>query len=169
MTTINNSLKKSWRLLEGSISKRLIDFKHKWKNGSDEDIFAELVFCLFTPQSKAKSCWASVNVLLDKDLLLKGVKSEIAKELNRVRFRNNKAGYLILASLAFIRRRLLLLIAALAGLGFALHLSYIEKDILQVWCLYCVISQAIIALITLLSLGWLVAFERSRLRGEKPA
>jgi len=42
-------------------------------------------------------------VLLDKDLLLKGTKSEIAKELNRVRFRNNKAGYLILAREQFTR------------------------------------------------------------------
>jgi uncharacterized membrane protein len=79
------------------------------------------------------------------------------------------AGYLLLAVLSLARRRFLLLIAALVGLGFALYLSHIERDILQVWCLYCVISQAIIASITLLSLGWLVAFERRRLRGEKPS
>jgi uncharacterized membrane protein len=67
------------------------------------------------------------------------------------------------------RRRFLLLIVTLPALAFALYLSHVEKDILQVWCLYCVISQAIIALLTLLSLGWLIAFERAKLHGEKPA
>jgi len=65
--------------------------------------------------------------------------------------------YLLLGILALTRRRFLLLFAALIGLGFALHLSGVERDILSVWCLYCVISQGIIALITLLSAAWLVA------------
>jgi uncharacterized membrane protein len=64
------------------------------------------------------------------------------------------AGYLALAGLAFWRQRALLFLAALAGLGFALRLTFIEEFALGVWCLYCVISQVIIALITLLSLGW---------------
>jgi vitamin-K-epoxide reductase (warfarin-sensitive) len=67
------------------------------------------------------------------------------------------AGYLALAGLALARRRGLLLAAAIPALGFALYLSNIERSVLQVWCLYCVISQCIIALMTLLSLGWLVA------------
>ena len=75
------------------------------------------------------------------------------------------AGYLALAGLALLRRRKLVAAAALVGLGFALYLTYVEKDILMVWCLYCVISQAIIALITLLALGW-VARDRF---GRKPA
>ncbi|HMD77173.1 MAG TPA: vitamin K epoxide reductase family protein [Terracidiphilus sp.] len=65
------------------------------------------------------------------------------------------AGYLALAGLALARQRALVFLAALAGLGFALRLTFIEEYVLQVWCLYCVISQAIIALITLLGLGWL--------------
>ncbi|MGD0731671.1 MAG: vitamin K epoxide reductase family protein [Terracidiphilus sp.] len=67
------------------------------------------------------------------------------------------AGYLALAGLALMRRRGLQTAAAVLGLGFALYLSNIERSVLQVWCLYCVISQGIIALITLLSLGWLLA------------
>ena len=77
-------------------------------------------------------------------------------------------GYLAIAVLALARRRFLLLVAVLLGLGFALYLTHIEKDILQVWCLYCVISQGVIAVLTLLSIGWLVAFERAKLRGKKP-
>jgi uncharacterized membrane protein len=64
------------------------------------------------------------------------------------------AGYLVLGGLAFWRQRALVFLCALVGLGFALRLTFIEELVLQVWCLYCVISQAIIALIVLLSLGW---------------
>lgn len=67
------------------------------------------------------------------------------------------AGYLLMALLSLARRRALLLAGVLIGLGFALYLTHIEKDVLEVWCLYCVISQGIIALLTLLSAGWLIA------------
>jgi vitamin-K-epoxide reductase (warfarin-sensitive) len=62
------------------------------------------------------------------------------------------AGYAIIAILALARRYRLLLAASVAGLAFALYLTSIEARILQIWCLYCVISQTIIALITLLSI-----------------
>jgi len=77
-------------------------------------------------------------------------------------------GYLAIALLALARRRFLLLIATLLGFGFALYLTHIEKDILQVWCLYCVISQGIIILLMLLSLVWFIALQRAKLRGKKP-
>jgi uncharacterized membrane protein len=76
------------------------------------------------------------------------------------------AGYLVLVGLALARRRALLTAAALVGMGFALYLSHIEKDILLVWCLYCVISQGIIALATLLSAGWMVSGTFSKGRGK---
>ena len=72
-------------------------------------------------------------------------------------------GYLVLGGLAFARMRFVLVVAAFIGFCFALRLTFIEEFALQVWCLYCVASQTIIALITLLSLGWLAA-EHRRLR-----
>ena len=63
-------------------------------------------------------------------------------------------GYLAIGVLAFVRQRYLLFLVTLVGLGFALRLTFIEEYALMVWCLYCVISQTVIALITLLSLGW---------------
>jgi N-glycosylase/DNA lyase len=87
----------SWHDYRKNIEKRLQDFRQIGKAGSDEEIFAELAFCLFTPQSKAKSCWIAVNTLINKQLLLTGTKEAIAKELNIVRFRNNKAGYVVAA------------------------------------------------------------------------
>lgn len=65
-------------------------------------------------------------------------------------------GYLALAGLALARRRFLVIGAAIIGLGFALYLTHIEKDVLMVWCLYCVISQATIAVIAFLGLVWAV-------------
>jgi uncharacterized membrane protein len=45
-----------------------------------------------------------------------------------------------------------LLAAALAGLAYALCLTYIEAYVLTTWCILCVISLALIAMITLLAL-----------------
>jgi uncharacterized membrane protein len=78
-------------------------------------------------------------------------------------------GYLLLTSLAMGRQRGWLVIAAILGLGFAFYLTHIEKSILEVWCLYCVISQGIIALLTLLSLSWLAADRWSKRRVKKQA
>jgi uncharacterized membrane protein len=74
------------------------------------------------------------------------------------------AGYLLIGILALMRRRAFLLLASLAGMAFALYLTNIEAKVLGVWCLYCVISQAVIAAITLLAISWVVwyALERGR-------
>jgi uncharacterized membrane protein len=45
----------------------------------------------------------------------------------------------------------MLLIGSLAGLGFAVYLTYIEKFVLATWCILCLSSLAVIAAITLLS------------------
>jgi len=70
------------------------------------------------------------------------------------------AGYLLLGALALFRRRAWVLGASIVGMGFALYLSHIEKDVLMVWCLYCVISQIVILALTLLSGGWVWAGRR---------
>ena len=66
------------------------------------------------------------------------------------------AGYLLIGILAVFRRRGMLLVAALGGMAFALYLTNIEAKVLGVWCLYCVISQGVIAVLTLLAIGWVV-------------
>jgi vitamin-K-epoxide reductase (warfarin-sensitive) len=72
-------------------------------------------------------------------------------------------GYLLIGVLGFMRRRGLLLVCVLIGMGFALYLTNIEARVLEVWCLYCVISQGIIAVLTLLALAW-IAWARFRTR-----
>lgn len=72
------------------------------------------------------------------------------------------AGYALIALFAFLRQRPLTLLFSLGGLGFALYLSHVEAHVLEVWCLYCVISQGLIALITLLAVVWLFVRPRPR-------
>lgn len=84
------------------IESRLREFSRVWKKGSGEDLFIELAFCIFTPQSGARTCWRAVSGLLEKDLFFKGCYDDIRKEINIVRFRNNKAGYLIEARDRFL-------------------------------------------------------------------
>jgi vitamin-K-epoxide reductase (warfarin-sensitive) len=62
------------------------------------------------------------------------------------------AGYLLLGALAFVRAYRIMLGAVAAALGFSLYLAHIEKDILGVWCVYCVISLGTISLMALLVL-----------------
>jgi len=64
------------------------------------------------------------------------------------------AGYAAMIVLALARRKRLVLAAAVVGLGFSLYLTHIEKDVLMVWCVYCVSSLGIVSLVTLASLGW---------------
>jgi len=66
-------------------------------------------------------------------------------------------GYVLMAALAFLRSYRLLLVLTLAGLTFSLYLAHIEKDVLGVWCIYCVISLGIISMMSLLNLGTVVA------------
>src|SRR5213595_3055510 len=58
---------------------------------------------------------------------------------------------------AFRRAYRLLLAPVLIGLGFSLNLAHIEKDILGVWCVYCVISLGTISLLTLLVFGTMLS------------
>lgn len=66
------------------------------------------------------------------------------------------AGYGILLALATIYRSraetpLRLLLAAFAGLAFALYLTYVEGYVLETWCILCLSSLATITMITLLA------------------
>ena len=67
------------------------------------------------------------------------------------------AGYILMGALAFFRSYRLLLVPTFAGLSFSLYLANIEKNVLGVWCIYCVISLGIISLMSLLTLGTVVA------------
>ncbi|MFW6141001.1 MAG: N-glycosylase/DNA lyase [Candidatus Saliniplasma sp.] len=87
-------LRENYGQIRDEIESRLDEFADVWKQ-EDERIFHELTFCLFTPQSKARVCWDTVKKLKDEEMLLSGEEKEIAEEIKKVRFRFNKAGYLV--------------------------------------------------------------------------
>jgi vitamin-K-epoxide reductase (warfarin-sensitive) len=65
-------------------------------------------------------------------------------------------GYGALLALATLYRRkaetpVMLLIASVAGLGFALYLTYVEAFVLATWCILCLSSLTVISLIAVLS------------------
>src|SRR5437879_13899282 len=77
-----------------AIQKRLAEFRQvmEWK---DEEVFAELCFCLLTTQSSAKVCWEAVTALKGRTLLLEGQPSELEPLLKSVRFSESKAKYIV--------------------------------------------------------------------------
>ena len=65
-------------------------------------------------------------------------------------------GYLLILTLATLYKQkaetpFMLLIASLAGLSFALYLTYVEARILYAWCILCLSSLAVIFAIAALS------------------
>lgn len=66
-------------------------------------------------------------------------------------------GYVLIAVLAWMRAYRLLIVPTFAGLAFSLYLANIEKTILGVWCIYCVISLGIICLLSVLDLAAVIA------------
>ena len=76
------------------IRKRIEEFK-SGMNNTEERIFAELCFCLCTPQSRALTCWKTVSMLMENGSLYTGSEDEIMSFLKGVRFRERKAQYIV--------------------------------------------------------------------------
>jgi len=91
-----SELKQFYEKQKDPVQKRLQEFKQVLER-DDHDVFAELCFCLLTPQSSAKTCWAAVTRLKEKSLLLKGAPGELEPLLNDVRFNESKAKYIVQA------------------------------------------------------------------------
>ena len=94
-----NKLLEHYKKKKMEIKRRLKEFE-KIGNGSDEEIFAELCFCLCTPQSKAKVCGDFLEKIKRNGILFNGTESEI-KKFMKVRFRNNKSRYIVEARKLF--------------------------------------------------------------------
>ena len=74
-------------------------------------------------------------------------------------------GYAALFVFATVRRKQaeaprVLLAGSLAGLGFALYLTYIEKYVLATWCILCLSSLILISLIAITSAGLVISCRR---------
>jgi N-glycosylase/DNA lyase len=101
--------------IKPQIEARLMDFRHIWETASDEELFLELVFCLLTPQSKAKTCWKAVQQLDRKCMIAEAEPARISEELVGVRFHQRKGEYICLARNLFSSRSLRATLAEFAG------------------------------------------------------
>jgi N-glycosylase/DNA lyase len=86
-----------YEAIRGRIRARIDEFTALWESGSDREIFSELVFCLLTPGSKARSAFKALEAITETGLLWGGGVSELAPYFNTVRFKNNKALNVVLA------------------------------------------------------------------------
>jgi len=89
-----NFLKKLYLFKKNEILKRLAYFKDTW-NKNNKEIFAELCFCILTPQSKAEKCNDIICELKRNKLLFKGNFTEIAPYIKKARFYRKKTDYII--------------------------------------------------------------------------
>jgi len=81
--------------IKSDIEARLASFRELWLHGSGEELLCELVFCLLTPQSRARQCEKALGLLVERDLIINGSFDDLSATLNIVRFRNTKAANII--------------------------------------------------------------------------
>ena len=85
---------KIYKNIKKGIEKAIKGYKKAWE-GTEKEVFAEIAFCILTPQSKAKNAWQAITNLVENGLLYEGKAEEIVEFLNIVRFKNNKSRYLV--------------------------------------------------------------------------
>ncbi len=116
-----------YELRKDRIKQRLKDFEEVF-NKDDKKIFAELCFCLLTPQSKARICDIAILDLVKSNVLFTGNQEDIVKYLKNVRFENNKAKYILEARNFFTKNNNLLIKEKLNGNAFELR-EFLVKNI----------------------------------------
>ncbi|MBI2076356.1 MAG: N-glycosylase/DNA lyase [Candidatus Aenigmarchaeota archaeon] len=90
-----DELLSSYNAKKNEIQKRLEEFREA---RSEEGLFAELVFCILTPQSKAYACDRAVRDLFESRVIFSGNARAIESRLkSKVRFHRTKAGHIIKA------------------------------------------------------------------------
>ncbi|HAV92130.1 TPA: DNA lyase [candidate division WOR-3 bacterium] len=87
-----NEIKDIYAKIKPEIVQRIKVFEQTGRNMSRDELFYELGFCLFTPQSKATMCWDSV-CSIKKNMKNNHKSKEILPHLIGVRFKYKKSEY----------------------------------------------------------------------------
>ncbi|MCX7699112.1 MAG: N-glycosylase/DNA lyase [Candidatus Goldbacteria bacterium] len=105
MNKIVAEIKQIYKKNKNEIRKRLNEFKNIWETKNEFKALQELIFCIFTPQSKAINCWKCVEKIIEKKLLYTDNPEKLLrlKEINYVRFKNKKANFVVEAKNKFIK------------------------------------------------------------------
>lgn len=154
------------RLLRTELEEKIGQFSAVGNSGDLPELFMELCFCLFTPQSGARACWDSVVRIRDAGLLFTGAPERLHPFMKGVRFHITKAQRLVEArdwaqkdqGLAALRtlgetERRAVLVREVKGLGFkesshflrnigwGFNLAILDRHILRRLTEYQVISE----------------------------
>ena len=82
------------RARRGEIRARLAEFAEVWRTATDERLWEELVFCIFTAGASARMGLGSVEAV--RHLLASGTHEELAAALTgRHRYPNSRSGYIV--------------------------------------------------------------------------
>jgi N-glycosylase/DNA lyase len=91
-----DGLKKAYVQKIRVIEDRIEEFE-RFLEGDERDVFAELCFCICTPQSKARTCDKAISRLKETGTLFSGTEEDILADMREVRFCVNKARYIVTA------------------------------------------------------------------------
>ena len=87
-------IKAAHRARRAEIRARLAEFDEVWRAASDEMLWEELVFCIFTAGASARMGLRSVEAV--RDLLASGTHEELAGVLqSKHRYPNSRSGYIV--------------------------------------------------------------------------
>ena len=88
------SIRTAHRERAGAIRARLAEFESVWRDGSDERLWEELVYCIFTAGASARMGLRAVEAV--RPLLGRGEHSELAEVLSGVhRYPRARSGYIV--------------------------------------------------------------------------
>jgi N-glycosylase/DNA lyase len=107
-------LRESYSSRVAEIEARVEDFR-RFLDKDEEDVFAEMCFCLCTPQSKAKACDRAIERLKESGALFSGTEEDICSELRQARFCESKARYMVEAREQFTSDRRIQIKGRLSG------------------------------------------------------
>lgn len=94
-TCLIKQIKEIHRSRKKEITERLDQFKKTWSNGTREEIFKELAFCILTPMARGKRCWDAIENMDKENVLFNGDSRLISKYLKGARFINKKSMYIV--------------------------------------------------------------------------
>lgn len=96
-------LREDYGRKRAAIEARLADFKRLWREAPEEELFAEICFCILTPSSSALAADRAVQRLRASGLLYRGGAEDLVAHLNEVQYGVNKARYIAEAREKFRR------------------------------------------------------------------
>jgi N-glycosylase/DNA lyase len=108
--TLEGEIQRLYENIAARVVKRFAEFSMVWKRRDEEELLYELFFCLLTPAARAHAAAEALERLKKKGLILRKdgtaplrqLQDRISRELNTVRFKNNKARNLIEAEMCFM-------------------------------------------------------------------